>query len=126
VIPSCIFDLLHRGSVTRHVPSALEPLKGMIRGGITGKALLAALFLGFGSATSYLLLCAVLADQPSNRVAVTLYLTPVIGVLCSWLLVDEDLHWRDAVGAALVLVAVAVSELRRSPQRVARARRATT
>jgi drug/metabolite transporter (DMT)-like permease len=36
----------------------------------------------------------------------------VVGVLVSWLIVDEALHWRDLVGGALVLVAVAVSEWR--------------
>ncbi|MBU6317563.1 MAG: DMT family transporter, partial [Acidobacteria bacterium] len=57
----------------------------------------------------------VLANQPTNRVAVALYLTPVVGVLVSWLIVDEALHWRDLVGGALVLVAVAVSETRGNP-----------
>jgi drug/metabolite transporter (DMT)-like permease len=112
VVPACIFDLLHRNEVTADLPSALQPFRGMVRGDIEPKALVAAVLLGIGSATSYLLLCLVLADQPTNRVAVALYLTPVVGVLVSWLIVDEALHWRDLVGGALVLVAVAVSESR--------------
>jgi drug/metabolite transporter (DMT)-like permease len=115
VVPACIFDLLHRGEVTADLPSVLEPFRGMVRGDIHAKALIAAILLGIGSATSYLLLCLVLANQPTNRVAVALYLTPVVGVLVSWLVVDEALHWRDLVGGALVLLAVLVSELRSNP-----------
>ncbi|MEY4173686.1 MAG: drug/metabolite exporter [Actinomycetota bacterium] len=112
VVPACIFDLLHRNDVTADLPGLLEPFRGMVRGDIQAKSLIAALLLGVGSAASYLLLCLVLANQPTNRVAVALYLTPVVGVLVSWLIVDEALHWRDLVGGALVLVAVAVSEWR--------------
>ena len=83
----------------------------MIRGdSVTPKALSAAIFLGVGSGLAYLLLCLVLANQPSNRVAVTLFLTPALGVLFSWIIVGEHLHWRDAIGGALVLSAVWISE----------------
>jgi drug/metabolite transporter (DMT)-like permease len=41
---------------------------------------------------------------------VSMYLTPVIGVLLSWLLVDERLFVRTAVGGLLVLLAVWISE----------------
>ena len=115
VVPACVFDLIHRSDVTGDVPSWLSPLKGMVRGDIHWKALLAAVFLGLGSAISYLLLCLVLSNQPTNRVAVALYLTPVVGVIASWLVVDEPLHWRDLAGGALVLAAVAISETGKRP-----------
>ncbi|HSB85428.1 MAG TPA: DMT family transporter [Ilumatobacteraceae bacterium] len=96
VIPACLFDVLDRG---------------MLRGdSITPKAAGAAVFLGIGSGIAYLLLCLVLSNVPSNRVAVTLFLTPAIGVLVSWLVVGEHLHLRDGVGGALVLLAVWISE----------------
>ncbi|HEY0518592.1 MAG TPA: DMT family transporter [Ilumatobacteraceae bacterium] len=96
VIPACLFDVLDGG---------------MLRGNsVTPKALGAVIFLGIGSGIAYLLLCLVLANQPSNRVAVTLFLTPIIGVIFSWLVVGEHLHLRDAVGGALVLMAVWISE----------------
>jgi drug/metabolite transporter (DMT)-like permease len=96
VIPACLFDVFNGG---------------MLRGdSITPKAFGAVVFLGIGSGISYLLLCLVLANQPSNRVAVTMFLTPVFGVIFSWLVVGEHLHLRDGVGAALVLVAVWISE----------------
>jgi drug/metabolite transporter (DMT)-like permease len=98
VIPACLFDVAN---------------DGMLRGdSITPKALVAAVFLGIGSAIAYLLLCLVLSNQPSNRVAVSMFLTPMFGVLFSWLIVGEHLHVRDAVGAALVLLAVWISERR--------------
>lgn len=114
VIPACAFDLLNRSDAERPAAALLRPLRGMVRGDVELSAIGAAIFIGLGSALSYLLLCRVLADQPASRLAVTLYMTPVIGVLSSWLVVDEQLHWRDAVGAALVLTAIAVSEYRRS------------
>ncbi len=96
VIPACLFDVIDGG---------------MLRGdSVTPKAFAAAVFLGIGSGIAYLLLCLVLANQPSNRVAVTMFLTPLFGVIFSWLVVGEHLHLRDAVGAALVLLAVWISE----------------
>jgi drug/metabolite transporter (DMT)-like permease len=112
VIPACVFDLENRGEVTKAVPSLLTPFTGMVRGPITMKAFIAVIVLGVGSAGAYLLLCVVLASQPANRVAVTLYLTPVIGVLVSWAVVGEALHLPDAIGGLLVLCAIAISELR--------------
>ena len=98
VIPACMFDLFDRG---------------MVRGDVTPKALGGALFLGFGSAIAYLVLCLVLARQPSNRVAIAMYLTPLFGVIFSWLVVGEPMHWRNAVGGAIVLFAIWLSEGRR-------------
>lgn len=96
VIPACLLDVFD---------------KGMLRGdSTTPKALGAAIYLGIGSGIAYLLLCLVLANVPSNRVAVTLFLTPALGVFFSWLVVGEDLHWRDGVGGLLVLLAVWISE----------------
>ena len=96
VIPACLFDVANGG---------------MLRGdSVTPKAFGAVVFLGIGSGIAYLLLCLVLKNQPSNRVAVTLFLTPVFGVIISWLIVGEHLHLRDGVGAALVLAAVYISE----------------
>jgi len=96
VIPACLFDVFNGG---------------MLRGdSVTPKAFGAVIFLGIGSGIAYLLLCLVLKNLPSNRVAVTLFLTPVFGVLFSWLVVGEHLHLRDGVGAALVLLAVYISE----------------
>lgn len=96
VVPACLFDVFNGG---------------MFRGdSVTPKAALAVVYLGVGSAIAYLLLCLVLANQPSNRVAVSMFLTPLFGVIFSWLVVGEDLHWRTAVGGGLVLTAVAISE----------------
>jgi drug/metabolite transporter (DMT)-like permease len=106
VIPACLFDVIDGG---------------MLRGdSVTPKAFGAVIFLGIGSGIAYLLLCLVLSNQPSNRVAVTMFLTPLFGVIFSWLIVGEHLHLRDGVGGALVLLAVWISE-RGSSSRARRA-----
>lgn len=96
IIPACLLDVFDGGMV-RH-------------GHVTGKAAAAVVFLGFGSAVAYVLLCSVLASVPSHRVAVSMFLTPLFGVFFSWLLAGEDLHVRDAVGGLLVLFALWISE----------------
>ncbi len=96
VIPACLFDLLGDGMIRAN--------------GIRADAVWSVVFLGVGSALGYLLLIAVLANQPSSRVAVSMFLTPIIGVVLSWLVVGEHLNVRVGVGAALVLVAVWISE----------------
>ena len=101
VIPACLFDVADGG---------------MFRGeSVHGKALGAVLFLGFGSALGYLLLCKVIAHQPPSRVAVSMFLTPLLGVVFSWWIVGEALHVRDAVGGVLVLVALWLSERSAKP-----------
>lgn len=96
VIPACLFDVANGG---------------MFRGAtLHGKAIGAVLFLGFGSALGYLLLCKVIAHQPPSRVAVSMFLTPLLGVIFSWWIVGEQLHVRDAVGGVLVLGALWISE----------------
>jgi drug/metabolite transporter (DMT)-like permease len=95
VVPACLFDIVNGG---------------MIRGDVQPRAAAAMVFLGIGSAVGYLLLCLVLSHQPPSRVAVSMYLTPILGVVFSWLVASERLHARDAVGGALVLLAVYISE----------------
>ena len=96
VIPACLLDVFG---------------KGMIRtAGVQPKAVWAVVFLGVGSALGYLLLCSVLANQPSNRVAVSMFLTPLLGVVFSWLVVGEHLYLRHAYGGAIVLLAIWISE----------------
>jgi drug/metabolite transporter (DMT)-like permease len=102
VIPACILDITG---------------KGMIRSsGVHPKALGAVLFLGFGSALAYLLLCKVISNQPPSRVAVSMFLTPMFGVMFSWLIVGEHLHLRDALGGALVVGSLWISERTARPQ----------
>lgn len=112
VDPLAVAALTQVGAVILVLPACLVDIadRGMVRGAITPQAVGAVLFLGFGSGIAYLLLCLVLAKQPSSRLAVVLYLVPVIGVVFSWLAVGERLHLRDAIGGAIVLSAIAISE----------------
>lgn len=106
VVPACLLDLAD---------------KGMVRGdSVSAKSAGAVLFLGFGSALAYLLLCRVIAHQPPSRVAVSMFLTPLFGVFFSWLIVRERLQVRDGVGAALVLLALWISERSSPPAELSR------
>jgi drug/metabolite transporter (DMT)-like permease len=105
VVPALLFDIAD-GGITRGT-------------GIQGKAIGAAVFLGLGSALAYLLLCLVLIHAPPSRVAVSMFLTPMFGVLFSWLIIGEHLHLRHAVGAALVLAALWIIERAPAPPRPA-------
>lgn len=96
VIPACLFDIVNGGMIRSH------PLRT--------DAIVATLFLGIGSALGYYLLCSVLANLSSSRVAVSMFLIPLLGVMFSWAIVGENLYVRHAVGAAIVLAAVWISE----------------
>ena len=115
VDPLAVAAVTQIGAVSLALPASLLDLagRGMVRGSVHTEAVGAVLFLGLGSALAYLLLCLVLARQPASRLAVVLYLVPVIGVVLSWLAVGEHLHLRDAIGGGIVLAAVAISEGRR-------------
>ena len=67
-------------------------------------------YMGVGAAFGYVLFARILATRPSSSLAIILYLLPPLGVLASWALLGEDPHARDAVGAALILGAVALAE----------------
>lgn len=113
VDPLLVTQITQIGALCFIVPALLLDLTdgGMIRNGtVTAKAAAAVIFLGVGSAIAYVLLCSVLASVPSHRVAVSMFLTPVFGVFFSWLVAEEDLHVRDAVGGSLVLAALWISE----------------
>lgn len=112
VHPLAVAAITQVGALAFAVPAAFYDLAdgGLTRGAVTGRAAAAVLFLGVGSAFAYLLLCSVLSHQPASRVAVALYLIPVLGVLFSWLVVGEHLSGRDLAGGALVLGAVWISE----------------
>ena len=67
-------------------------------------------YLGVGAAFGHVLFAHTPAPRASSSLAVRLYLLPPLGVLASWLLLGEQPHGRDAVGAALILSAVALAE----------------
>jgi drug/metabolite transporter (DMT)-like permease len=112
VHPLAVAAITQVGALAFALPASLYDLAdgGLTRGPITARAVAAVLFLGVGSAFAYLLLCSVLAHQPASRVAVALYLIPVLGVAFSALVAGERLTGRDLAGGALVLGAVWVSE----------------
>ena len=70
-------------------------------------------YLGvFVTALTYLLWNAVLVDSQVTTMSVTLYVQPVVGALIGWLWLGERLSPSVALGAALVLVAMALVTIR--------------
>ena len=86
--------------------------RGIVRADITPKAGIAVIVLGLGSAGGYLLLTSVLSHQPAGRVAVAMYMLPVVGVLVAWALTGRQPYGRDAIGGSLIILAVWLSERR--------------
>lgn len=58
----------------------------------------------FTSVVAHFLWNSVLSKKDASWAAVFLYITPVVTVLLSWLLLGEELTWGLAVGAALVVL----------------------
>ena len=89
--------------------------------GITSSGLLAILALGaLGSGLAYVLNYSVIAATSSSTAASVTYLTPVVAVAVGLAILGESLTWYEPVGAAIILLGVAVGQGRiRLPARAA-------
>ena len=68
------------------------------------------LFLGLGcTAFAYLLWTKALQVMEATKVAVFLYLIPVLGIAWGWLYLDEPVSWWLVAGAALVIFGVVLA-----------------
>ncbi|HRU24199.1 MAG TPA: DMT family transporter, partial [Candidatus Latescibacteria bacterium] len=68
------------------------------------------LFLGLGcTAAAYLLWTKALQVMEATKVAVFLYLIPVLGIAWGWLYLDEPVSWWLVAGAALVIFGVVLA-----------------
>jgi O-acetylserine/cysteine efflux transporter len=84
--------------------------RGLVRGPVTAGAVAGVVFIGAGSALAYFLIASVLSQAPASRLAIALYLLPVVGVATAWLLLGQRPYLRDVIGGALILVAVFLGE----------------
>ncbi len=84
--------------------------RGILRGEVTAGAVTGAIVIGAGSAIGYWLMSSVLARAPASRLAVSMYLLPVVGVATAWIVLGDAPYARHVVGGALILVAVLLSE----------------
>lgn len=74
-----------------------------------GRSLGAFLYLVvFGSLVAYTAYTYAIQKLPLSLVSTYSYINPVIAVLLGWLLLNEPLGWRVAVGAGVILCGVAV------------------
>lgn len=64
----------------------------------------------FGSGIAFALNMRVIATAGASMAAFVTYLVPVVATLLGILVLDEELHWNQPVGALIVLLGVAVAQ----------------
>jgi drug/metabolite transporter (DMT)-like permease len=81
-------------------------------------ALLAMLGLGvLGSGIAYVLSYRIVAAAGSTTASSVTYLVPIVAVVVGTIFLSEPLTWHEPVGAAIVLLGVAISQGRLRPSR---------
>lgn len=70
-----------------------------------------------GTTLAWLLWMYLVADGDVGRVAVSIFLVPVVAVVLGWWVLDESVGWSLAVGTALVCAGVLLVNAVRPPQR---------
>lgn len=84
----------------------------------TPDALFAMLGLGvLGSGVAYVLSYRIVAEAGSTTASSVTYVVPLVAVLVGTVFLSEPLTWHEPVGAAIVLLGVAVSQGRIRPRR---------
>src|SRR5262245_49314742 len=78
-----------------------------------GSALAVLWLIVAGSLLGYSAYMWLLSHVPAVKVSTYAYVNPVIAVFLGWLLLDEPLDWRMAVGTCVILGGVAVVNLAR-------------
>jgi drug/metabolite transporter (DMT)-like permease len=73
------------------------------------------------SVVAYLIWYYALSKVPASRVAIFSNLQPAATALAAWLVLGEPLHWELAVGGALVIAGVRLTQVPALPSVVARA-----
>ena len=83
-------------------------------GEMNGTAWLSAIYLAaFGVVLAYILWYRGLQVLSASQTAVYIYLVPVFGLLCAWLLLDETITRYLILGAAVILAGVVLTNTRR-------------
>jgi len=83
--------------------------------GMSGHAWLAAFYLAaFGFVLAYILWYRGLQILTPSQTAVYIYLVPVFGLLCAWLILDEQITRYIILGAATILAGVILTNTTRS------------
>jgi drug/metabolite transporter (DMT)-like permease len=83
----------------------------------TPDALLGMIGLGaLGSGVAYILSYRIVAAAGSTMTSTVTYLTPIVAVVVGAAFLSESLTWHEPVGAAIVLLGVAISQGRLAPR----------
>jgi drug/metabolite transporter (DMT)-like permease len=101
------------------MPFALDPASTLA---VSAPALGSIAYLALlTSVVAYLIWYYALSKVPASRVAIFSNLQPVATALAAWLLLGESLHWELAVGDALVIAGVRLTQVPALPRVVPQA-----
>jgi drug/metabolite transporter (DMT)-like permease len=88
-------------------------------GGLSGSGWGWMLLLGVGSSViGYFIFVWALRRMDATTVSVFLYAVPVVALVASWLLLDEELGLSLVLAAAMVIVGVSLTQQQRAPRAV--------
>jgi drug/metabolite transporter (DMT)-like permease len=91
-------------------PLAVAPLNVQAIGGILALGIL-------GTGVAYVVFYQLLAQVGSAIGSAVTYFSPVVGVILGVIILNEELHWYEPVGAAVLLFGAAVAQGRFSKQK---------
>jgi drug/metabolite transporter (DMT)-like permease len=91
-------------------PLTLAPLNIQAIGGILALGIL-------GTGVAYVIFYQLLAQVGSAIGSAVTYLSPVVGVILGVIILNEELHWYEPVGAAVLLFGAAVAQGRFSKKK---------
>jgi drug/metabolite transporter (DMT)-like permease len=91
-------------------PLAVAPLNIQAIGGILALGIL-------GTGVAYVVFYQLLAQVGSAIGSAVTYFSPVVGVILGVIILNEELHWYEPVGAAVLLFGAAVAQGRFSKQK---------
>jgi drug/metabolite transporter (DMT)-like permease len=109
LIVSATVQMLAAGMLTLLVALALGEAGDLDADALTAESVAAFLYLVVaGSALAYTAFVWLLRHAPLSTATTYAYVNPVVAVLLGWAILDEEITWTIAAGAAAIVLAVAV------------------
>lgn len=63
----------------------------------------------FGTGVAYLFYYSLISQIGATRASLVTYITPVVGLILGWIVLEENLGWAGVLGMVLIIAGVAVS-----------------
>jgi drug/metabolite transporter (DMT)-like permease len=111
-------EMLNAGVMLMVISLVLGEVGRLDVAAVSTRSFLAYLYLVFiGALVGYTAYIYLLGHTAAAKVSTYAYVNPVVAVFLGWLLVNEVVTLRTLVGAAIIVVAVAMISLARAPRR---------